>query len=67
MVKNLPIIIVEMGKISTEKKGMLINRLTDAVVEAGYRSEDITVLIHENILENVGSGGKQLSELIKER
>ncbi|MDQ1329063.1 MAG: 4-oxalocrotonate tautomerase [Candidatus Poribacteria bacterium] len=59
----MPVITVEGGKIDVEKKRLLVKKLTDAASEVyALPKEAIIVLIKENSLENVGSGGVLISD-----
>jgi 4-oxalocrotonate tautomerase len=59
----MPVITVEGGKIDVEKKRQLVKKLTDTVSEVyALPKEAIIVLIKENSLENVGSGGVLISD-----
>lgn len=57
----MPTIMVEGPPIDVERKRRLVKKLTEAAVE-GYRIEHITVLIRENLPENVGVGGQLLAD-----
>ena len=57
----MPTIMVEGPPISIEQKRQLVEKLTEAAVEA-YRIEHITVLIRENPPENVGVNGQLLAD-----
>lgn len=60
----MPVIIVESNKISTDKKRKLVKSMTKIVAEAYELPEDtITILIRELEEEDIGVGGKLLSEL----
>ena len=57
----MPTIMVEGPPIDVERKRRLVKKLTEAAVEV-YRIEHITVLIRENLPENVGVGGQLLAD-----
>jgi 4-oxalocrotonate tautomerase len=60
----MPVITVEGGKIDDiEKKRQLVKKLTDVASEVyALPREAFIVLIKENSLENVGSGGVLISD-----
>jgi len=59
----MPVITVEGGKIDVEKKRQLVKKLTDVVSEVyALPKEAIIILIKENSMENVGSGGVLVSD-----
>jgi 4-oxalocrotonate tautomerase len=59
----MPVITVEGGKIDVEKKRQLVKKLTDVASEVyALPKEAIIVLIKENSMENVGSGGILVSD-----
>lgn len=59
----MPVITVEGGKIDVEKKRQLVKKLTDVASEVyALPKEAIIVLIKENSMENVGSGGILISD-----
>lgn len=48
---------------SKEKKAELVAKLTEAAKEVlGIPTEAFSVIIRENSMDNIGSGGKLLSE-----
>ena len=57
----MPTIMVEGPPIDVERKRRLVKKLTEVAVEV-YRIEHITVLIRENLPENVGVGGQLLAD-----
>ena len=57
----MPTIMVEGPPISVEQKRQLVKGLTEVAVKA-YKIEHITVLIRENLPENVGVGGQLLAD-----
>jgi 4-oxalocrotonate tautomerase len=59
----MPVITVEGGKIDVEKKRQLVKKLTDVASEVyALPKEAIIVLVKENSMENVGSGGILISD-----
>ncbi|BCV22394.1 4-oxalocrotonate tautomerase DmpI [Moorella sp. Hama-1] len=62
----MPVIQIDAGTMSREKKAELIKNLTDAASSTlNIPVQAFTVLIRENSMDNIGSGGKPLSELHK--
>ena len=62
----MPVIKIDIGKMSTEKKAELVKVLTDKASEVTQIPGDkFVVLINEMERENIGIGGKLLSELMK--
>ena len=63
----MPVITVDLGKLpSREIKAELVKALTSAASSATRIPEEkFTVLINELDRDNIGVGGKLLSELIK--
>jgi len=58
----MPTITVEGPPIpDIERKRQLVKKLTDVAVEV-YRIEHITVLIRENVPENVGVNGQLIAD-----
>ena len=62
----MPTVIVEGPKLSEERKRNLVERISKVVQEV-YGIEHVTVIIHENLPENVGINGCLLSDRVKER
>ncbi|GAV21500.1 4-oxalocrotonate tautomerase [Carboxydothermus pertinax] len=61
----MPVIQIDAGPMSKEKKAELIKNLTDAASSTlNIPAQAFIVIIRENSLDNVGSGGKPLSETI---
>jgi len=59
----MPVITVEGGNIDIERKRQLVKKLTDAASEVyALPKEAIIVLIKENSMDNVGSGGTLISD-----
>lgn len=62
----MPFIQFDGGQMSKEKKTELVAKLTEAAQEVlGIPSQAFSVLIRENSMDNIGQGGKLLSELHK--
>lgn len=62
----MPVITIEGPKADKETKKEIIENLSKIVAEKyEFPIESITVLIHENDADNIGTGGNQLSELHK--
>lgn len=60
----MPVVIIESNKINTDKKRELVKSITEITAKIYELPEDtITVLIKELERENIGSGGKLLSEI----
>jgi 4-oxalocrotonate tautomerase len=59
----MPIISIDLGPITREKKAQLVQTLTrDASEITGIPQEKFVVLIREMELDNIGVGGQLLSE-----
>ncbi len=64
----MPVIQLHAGPVAKEKKPEVIAALTKAAAESlGIAESAFTVLIHENPHENIGIGGKPLTEVLKAR
>ncbi len=62
----MPIIQIDVAKVAAEKKAELIEKLTLAAAETlEIPVQAFTVLIREDGADNIGTGGKQLSQLRK--
>lgn len=62
----MPVIKIDIGKMSTEKKAELVKELTAKASEITQIPGDkFVVLINEMERENIGIGGKLLSEIMK--
>ena len=62
----MPVIQIDTGILTREKKAELIKKLTEAASSTlNIPPQAFTVIIRENSLDNVGNGGKPLSEIIK--
>jgi 4-oxalocrotonate tautomerase len=60
----MPVVIIESNKINTDKKRELVKSITEITAKIYELPENtITVLIKELERENIGSGGKLLSEI----
>ncbi|MBC7094198.1 4-oxalocrotonate tautomerase DmpI [Thermococcus sp.] len=62
----MPTIIIEGLKADVETKRELVKKITEVVREV-YKIHHVTVIIHENELENVGVDGELLSDAIAKR
>lgn len=62
----MPIVTIEgPSGVSKETKKELIEKVSKTVADTyGMKIEQINVIVYENESDNVGVGGKQLSELI---
>jgi len=64
----MPVIQIDAGAMPREKKAEVIAALTKAAsTTLGISESAFTVLIRENPHENIGVGGKPLSEILKDR
>lgn len=64
----MPFISIEAGKVSKEQKEQLISQFTRVASEILKIPESaFMIMIKENDLDNIGTGGKQLSSAMKER
>jgi len=64
----MPVIIFEGGKMEAAKKKELISRFTHSAAEiTGIDPQSFVVYIKENDLDNVGVGGRVLTEVLAER
>jgi 4-oxalocrotonate tautomerase len=64
----MPVLTLELGskQLNKEQKASLISELTDVMHKAtGIRKEAFVIYIHENSMDNVGTGGILLSERLK--
>jgi 4-oxalocrotonate tautomerase len=62
----MPVITIAISTMSMEKKAELVNALTVKASEVTQiPAEKFTVLINEMPRENIGVGGRLLSELMK--
>ncbi|MFZ3102742.1 MAG: 4-oxalocrotonate tautomerase DmpI [Desulfitobacteriaceae bacterium] len=62
----MPFIQFDGGQMTKEKKAELVAKLTEAAQEVlGIPAQAFSVLIKENNMDNIGQGGKLLSELHK--
>lgn len=61
----MPVITIDLAGVSREKKAQLVQRLTsDASEITGIPPEKFIVLIKELERDNIGVGGKLLSDLM---
>lgn len=64
----MPVITIKMKKTQQEKKQELIEKLTSAAVEVTHSpASGFTVFIEEFDTDNIGIGGKPLSERAAEK
>lgn len=62
----MPYIQIDLSKITPEKKGVLIEKLSKTAAEVlEIPIQAFTVIIRENNPDNIGSGGLQLSQMHK--
>ena len=62
----MPAIIMELAPLEKEKKAILVKEVTESVSKAtGLPPHSIFVFIKENSLENIGVGGRLLSDRIE--
>jgi len=60
----LPVISLEIGKLTTNQKKEIIKKITATTAEITKIPEDaFTVLIHELDDENIGIGGRNIREI----
>ena len=59
----MPAIIMELGPLEKEKKAILVKEVTESVSKiTGLPPQSIFVFIKENSLDNIGVGGRLLSD-----
>ncbi|WP_297634935.1 4-oxalocrotonate tautomerase DmpI [uncultured Clostridium sp.] len=64
----MPLITVEIGKISKEQKAALVKELVTKAGEiCNIPEEAFLTIIKENDYDNIGNGTKLFSEVIKDR
>ena len=63
----MPVITIDLGVMENrEKKGELVQALTDAAVSVtGIPADKFTVFINEMDRDNIGIGGRLLSDILK--
>jgi 4-oxalocrotonate tautomerase len=62
----MPVITFDGGKLSKDQKTELVREFTEISHKVtGIRKEAFVIIIHENDMENIGSGGELLSEKLK--
>ncbi|HZV81514.1 MAG TPA: 4-oxalocrotonate tautomerase DmpI [Geobacteraceae bacterium] len=62
----MPVITIDISSVSREKKEQLVNGLTRSASEiTGIAPEKFIVLINEMERDNIGVGGKLLSDILK--
>lgn len=63
----MPVIAIEIGKISEKQKKELIQAMTAQAVEiTGIPKESFIVIVHDLPDENIGIGGKSVDEIKRE-
>ncbi|UQZ90628.1 4-oxalocrotonate tautomerase [Deltaproteobacteria bacterium Smac51] len=63
----MPVITMESSKLSKEQKTQLVKEFTDSAARIlNMPKETFVVYLKENELENIGTGGKLLSDVKKE-
>ncbi|QGU95722.1 4-oxalocrotonate tautomerase [Clostridium bovifaecis] len=64
----MPVITIEAGRMDKEKKAKLVETFTKSASEIlGIPEQAFVTLIRENDADNVGNGGKLLSDIMAER
>jgi 4-oxalocrotonate tautomerase len=64
--RNMPVITIDISTMTTEKKAALVKELTIKASEVTQIPEEkFIVLINEMPRENIGIGGKLLSDIMK--
>ncbi len=59
----MPVITLEISKLNRDQKQQLVREMTQSVVNiTKLPPETVTVFLKENELDNIGFGGKLLSE-----
>ncbi len=62
----MPVITIEMGKLSLDQKKQMIEKFTEVAFEITHiRKESFIVLIKESEDDNIGVGGESLTDLKK--
>ena len=62
----MPIVTIETWPMPEEQKPKVIKKITEVFTGLGIPAEAVTVVIHENQLENWGSAGEQHSVKFKD-
>ena len=65
-VKQMPIVTIETWPMEKEKKPEVIKKITEVFTGMGIPEHAVTVVIHENQMENWGTGGEQHSVKFKD-
>ncbi len=62
----MPVITFDGGKLNRDQKAELVRQFTEAAHSVtGIRKEAFVILIRENDMENIGSGGELLADKLK--
>ena len=62
----MPLVTIEAWPMPEERKPKLIKKITEVFMEFGIPAQAVTVIIHENLKENWGTGGEQHSVKFKD-
>ncbi len=62
----MPIVTIDSWPMPEERKAELIKKITEVFTGFGMPAQAVTVVIHEEKLENWGSGGEQHSVKFKD-
>lgn len=62
----MPIVTIESWPMEKEKKPEVIKKITSVFTEMGIPAQAVTVIIHENELDNWGTEGQQHSVKFKD-
>ncbi|MBS3122607.1 tautomerase family protein [Candidatus Woesearchaeota archaeon] len=62
----MPTITIESWPMEKEKKPLVIKKITEVFTEMGVPAQAVTIIIHENQLDNWGTGGEQHSVKFKD-
>jgi len=62
----MPIVTIETWPMDKEKKPEVIRKITEVFTEIGIPAQAVSVIIHENGLDNWGTAGQQHSVKFKD-
>lgn len=62
----MPTITIESWPMEKEKKPLVIKKITEVFTDMGIPAQAVTIIIHENQLDNWGTGGEQHSVKFKD-